>query len=174
MSLLQPIKNLCAAGVVGVGLLMACTSIDCPLDNAVDLTCNLYATETGSALTLTDTLTVRACGTDSVLLNRGISLNTFTLPLRYRSGTDTLLFRFSNDQGQFAVDTLFVEQTAEVHFESEDCPVSFYHTIDQVRWTSHALAAMPLTIDNVEIKRNQVDYENAENLRIYLRATTDE
>lgn len=174
MLLMQSLKKRWAVAVVCVAVLMGCTSIDCPLDSTVEMTCNLYAKETAKSLTLTDTLTVTARGTDQVLLNRGISLDHFGLSLRYRSGVDTLLFRFSNDIGQYAVDTVFVDHTATVHFESEGCPVSYYHAINEVRWTSHPLALMPLTIDNIEIKRNQVDYENAENLRIYLRATTDE
>lgn len=156
---------------MGGSALIGCTGIDCPFDKKVDMGCTIYATETQSLLTLTDTLTVTAVGTDSVLLNKGISLNEFQLPLRYQSGTDTLVFRFSNNLGQWARDTIFVDQTARPHFESNDCPMAIYHQIDAVRWTSHALADMPLTIDNVTIQRTTVGYDNEEHLRIYLRAT---
>lgn len=174
MRIHKTLRNLLAVAVLALGAVMGCTSIDCPLDNAVSMTCNIYSLETEGVLKLTDTLTVRAKGSDSILLNRGIGIDNFELPLRYREGTDTLLFRFSNDLGQWAVDTLFVTHTAQAHFESEDCPIAFFHKIGDVNWTIHPLADMPLTIGNVIIKRERVDYENQENLRIFLRTTTVE
>ena len=72
----------------------ACSNIDCPLDNIVGMTVNLYSAENRTSLTLTDTLTVRSAGADTLLLNRGYALSTFIIPLRYETGTDTLLFRF--------------------------------------------------------------------------------
>lgn len=151
----------------------ACTNVDCPLDNLVELTCGLYASETGSALTLADTLTVNAGGVkDTTLLNRAQGVSTFYLPMRQGAERDTLLLRFSNAAGQQATDTLFVGHTNEPHFESIDCPTAVFHTLTHVNWTSHSLSQMPLTVDSVAIVRQTVDYENIENLKIYLRSTT--
>lgn len=150
----------------------ACTNIDCPLDNVVALQCGLYQSETGAPLTLSDTLTVRAGGVlDTVLLNRAIGLKDFQLPVRQGAAADTLLLRFANEHGQAAEDSIIVGHEATAHFESLDCPATFFHTLTAVRWTSHALGEMPLTIDRVEIVRPQVNYDNVENLRIYLRST---
>jgi len=151
----------------------SCTNVDCPLDNIVELTCGLYSNETGASLTLTDTLTVDAGGTkDTTLLNRAYGISSFSLPLRHGVACDTLLMRFSNASGKSATDTLFLRHTNEAHFESVDCPTAVFHTLLGVSWTSHALSQMPLTIDSVSIVRPTVDYENIENLKIYLRATT--
>lgn len=152
----------------------SCANIDCPLDNIVELTCNLYSAEQRQVLTLTDTLTVTAAGTDSVLLNRASAVSSISLPLRYAGAADTLLFHFSNAAGQRGLDTLFVEHTNQPHFENLDCPASIFHQITAVRWTSHALGVMPLTIDSVAVVRPLVDYEDLENLRIFLRATVSE
>ena len=73
--------------------------------------------------------------------------------------------------GQDAVDTLFVDHTLQPHFESLDCPSSVFHTITGVRATSHSLGNMPLTIDSVALVRLIVNYDDVENIRIYLRST---
>lgn len=152
----------------------ACSNIDCPLDNIVGMTVNLYSAENRTSLTLTDTLTVRSAGADTLLLNRGYALSTFIIPLRYETGTDTLLFRFSNNKGQVATDTIFLHQEARHHFENLDCPAAIFHKLRKVRWTSHALRLMPLTIDSVAFGQTLVNYDDIENLRVYLRSTASE
>lgn len=150
----------------------ACTSIDCPLDNIVVMTCGLYSAESGASLTLSDTLTVRAGGEkDTILLNRAQGISSFSLPLRQGAQQDTLLLRFSNSAGQWATDTLYVSHTNEAHFESIDCPSAIFHTLQTTSWTSHPLSQMPLTVDSVAIVRKAVNYEDIENLKIYLRST---
>lgn len=152
----------------------SCSNIDCPLDNIVGMTVTLYSSETRQPLTLTDTLTVQVSGSDTILLNRGINLQSVMLPLRYSTDTDTLLLRFSNDKGQAARDTLFLSHEAKPHFENIDCPAAVFHKIQNVRWTSHLLREMPLTIDSVALINPNVNYDDTENLRVYLRATASE
>ncbi len=168
------LRRLCAvAGLVLSVAFSACTSIDCPLDNVVAMTCGLYRAEDGETLELSDTLTVRAGGLkDTVLLNRAQGVSDFLIPLRQGVERDTLLFDFSNASQQRATDTVYVEHTNQPHFESIDCSTAVFHTVMSVRWTSHALSEMPLTIDSVAIVRQLVDYDDIENLRIYLRSTT--
>lgn len=151
--------------------LAGCTEIDCPLDNVVEMGCGIYASETEQPLQLTDTLTIRLAGRDTVLLNRAQGISSFYLPLRHGGTVDTLLLRFSNARGQAATDTLFVTHTAIPHFESIDCPAAIYHEISTTRHTSHALSLMPLTIDSVAVSQTSVNYDDKENLKIYLRST---
>ena len=47
-----------------------------------------------------------------------------------------------------------------------------FHKLGKIRWTSHDLSQMRVTIDNVVVVRPLVDYQNAENIRIYLRTAT--
>ena len=149
----------------------SCSEIDCPLDNIVVLTCNIYQAEDATSLTLADTLTITAAGTDSILLNRATDINTFQLPMRQGASTDTLILHFSNSRGQSAADSLFVSHTNQPHFESVDCPPSVFHNITSVSWTDHALSQFPLTIDSVAVTRSLVNYDDVENLKIYLRST---
>ena len=152
-------------------LSVACTNIDCPLDNVVEMTCGLYRAEDGASLTLTHVLTVSTGGSkDSILLNQAQNIDAFLLPLRQGSEMDTLLLNFS-DATRSATDTLFISHNNVPHFESLDCPASIFHQLTSVRWTSHAWKEYPLTVDSAAIVRKVVDYENIENIKLYLRST---
>ena len=162
------IKYLVASAI----MLASCSNIDCPLDNVVMMQCNLYGYETQQAFTLTDTLSVTPFGRDTVLLNSASDVKQFLLPLKQSADNDTLLLHLSNNKGQQAVDTLFVDLTRQAHFESLDCPSSVFHNITKVRATSHPLSQFPLTVDSVSLVRSTVNYDDVENIRIFLRSTT--
>lgn len=162
-------KKRCFIVCASLALLVGCSSIDCPLNNVVGLNAGLRSAATGATYTLQDTLTITAAGTDSVLLNRATGIASLGLPLKYFGTTDTLRFRFSDTQGRVATDTLYISHDNIPHFENQDCPVLMFHKIGKIRWTSHALSQMPVTIDSIVVVRPLVDYQNAENIRIYLR-----
>lgn len=149
-----------------------CTNIDCPLDNVVMMQCNLYESETSEELTLEDTLTVQPAGRDTILLNKATGVSSFLLPLKEGENKDTLLLQFSNADDQTATDTLFVTHERQTHFESIDCPASVFHNITEVRATSHSLSELPLTVDSVQLIRSIVNYDDLENIRIFLRSTS--
>ena len=148
-----------------------CSNIDCPLDNVVLAQAGLYSYETKQALKLTDSLTVTLPQTGMAVLHRATGIQSFLFPLKEGAGCDTLLCRFSNSAGQQATDTLFLTHTPSPHFESLDCPPAVFHTLTSVRATSHSLGQMPLTIDSVSVVRSSVNYDDIENIRIFLRAT---
>lgn len=156
--------------IAAIVMFGGCSNIDCPLDNVVEMTCGLYSAQTQASFTLTDTLTVKPLGRDTVLLNRAENVKSFVLPLSYVGREDTLLLRFSNAQGQSATDTLWIGKTNQKHFESEDCPLSIFHTLQTVHWSSHPSSVYPITIDSISLVRPLVNYENIENLRIFLRS----
>ena len=153
-------------------LLAACSNIDCPLDNVVMMQCNLYSSESGQALSLPVSLTVKPAGRDTILLNQAKDVSNFLLPLKEAGERDTLLLNFTGENGNTATDTLFVNHTPRPHFESLDCPTAMFHTIHQVRATGHALSILPLTVDSVSLIRSTVNYDDIENLRIFLRSTS--
>ena len=158
-----------------LGGVAGCSNIDCPLDNVVAMQCNLYASETRTPLQLDQaTLTITPAGRDTVLLNQASGIHSFLLPLKDSGTQDTLLLHLTNAEGQAATDTLFVSHTPQPHFESVDCPVVVFHTLNAVRGTSHPLSMLPLTVDSVALVRSIVNYDDIENVRIYLRATTNQ
>ena len=152
-------------------LTTSCTNIDCPLGNVVTINGGLYDAETKKSYKLADTLTVSVSGLkDTILLNRALNISSISLPLKYVAQEDTLLFCFSNAKNQTATDTLFIQHKAQPHFESIDCPTVVFHTIENIRWTKHAMRQMPLTIDSVSVTNKMVNYDNVENIKIYLRS----
>lgn len=178
---LRPMFNSCimvksCSGILWMLLLalVGCTSIDCPLDNVVMMQCNFYLSETETPYKLDHELTVRPAGCDTVLLNRITDVESILLPLKEGADQDTLLLHFVSKTGQEATDTLFVNHTRQLHFESLDCPNSVFHQIHAARVTSHALSELPLTADSVSIVRSTVDYNDIENIRIFLRSTVSE
>lgn len=144
--------------ILGTAALAACDSIDCTLYNTVSLTCTFYSE--GKAVKLTDTLTVSALGTDSILVNSMVGASQLDLPLSYAQDRDTLVLHVYG-QDFDARDTLWVEKTNTPHFESPDCPTTMFHKIMSVQHTG-------TFIDSISITRDQVDYDQTENLRIHL------
>lgn len=163
---------LLAAGL-GLAAFSSCSEIECPLDNVVMAQFNLYDAESGSSLLLVDTLYVQPAGRDTLLLNRGQGISNFLVPLRQAAECDTLLLHWRNTALERATDTLFVQHKGELHFESPDCPMTVFHTLRDVRFARAAGSSDNLPrIDSVKIVRTSVEYEDYENLKIFLRGGT--
>lgn len=160
-------SRLAAGAVLALALCFgACSEIDCPLDNVVVMKCGLYSSATQKPLSLKDTLTVTAASSDSVLLNRAQGIASFLLPMGHKTLADTLILRFSKADDTVFADTLIIGHANEAHFESVDCPVAFFHQINEVSTTHHA-------IDSIAIVRRAVNYDDIENLKIYLPGTVE-
>ena len=132
----------------------ACSSIDCPVQTTVQASYAFVDAE-GNSLRLTDTLYVwtrRADGVDTLLLNRGVNLTTFSLPVSYQQPEDTLIFRFTNTQMQSATDTVWLKKEDIPHFESVDCNTHFFHRLTNVRSTHQV-------IDTITISNPKVNYD---------------
>jgi hypothetical protein len=141
----------------------ACTSIDCPLNNVVYSRFTFYGTTDGktSAVSLEDTLTVTAVGTDSVLVNKDYGASSLSLPVSYYNQTDVLLFLYASTAGQ-AHDTLWIDKTNYEHFESPDCPTAMFHNIQGIRHTRNF-------IDSIVVENPVIDYNENNNFKIYFR-----
>lgn len=154
-------------------LTAACANIECPLDNVVAMQVGFYNSLDGNKMSVTYELNVYSSPKDSLLLNQAQNVNSFLVPLRHGVETDTLVLHFS-DATHAAADTLLVSKVDIPHFESVDCPTAFFHQLMGVAWTSHPLAELPLTIDSVVVVSPKVDYEDRENIRVYLRTVATE
>ena len=151
-------------GGVGLGL-MACSSIDCPVQNTVSVQYAVYDGQ-GEA-TMDDTLWVfskRSDGTDTLLLNRGVGISSFSLPVSYAHPEDVLIFFIADTAGVYTLDTLWMKKDDIPHFESVDCSAHFFHRITAVRSTHDG-------IDSVTIVNPLVDYDTFKtHLRIYFKS----
>jgi len=141
--------------LVGMLLLSACSSIDCPLNNRVY---SVYAFKKadGTADTLTDTITVRALRQtdDTLVFNKGVGLSTLSIPMSYGNDEDALLFVFSDANGNSATDTVWIQKENHPHLESVDCTPRFFHTITGLRYTTYC-------IESITINNNEVDYDTS-------------
>lgn len=147
-----------------VAWLAACDSTSCPINNVVYSTYSFYTMADGAEtpVSILDTLTVTAGGSDSVLVNRLTNGSQVELPVSYNSATDTLVFRFVNEEQQERTDTIWIDKENIPHYESPDCPVAFFHNVTAVRYTQRL-------IESVSIINPNIDYNVSENFRIYFR-----
>ena len=141
-----------------------CETTDCPLNNVVYSTYGFYAiTDEGeSQVSILDTLTITAAGTDSVLLNRMVNANGVELPVSYSAAVDTLIFHFTDTLSRTRRDTIWIEKENIPHYESPTCPASMFHHVTGVRCT-HRL------IDSVQTVNPNINYNVSENFKIYFR-----
>ena len=142
----------------------ACSSIDCPLNNAVYSKYVLKG-DVGLMEKMLTVTTQKTDGTDSlVLLNLLANFTEFELPMSYANETDVLIFEITDSNAVTLTDTVRVAKTNEPHFESVDCSPSYYHTIKDVTWTMNA-------IDSIIIAKSKVTYDTTGgNLHIYFKS----
>lgn len=148
-----------------LGLICACSSIDCPLNNSVYARYKLA----GETKTLSDTLTVfthRNSSGDTVLLNKLVEKDSFELPMSFSGTEDVLFFRFNDKEKKTYIDTIAVKKTNEPHFESVDCNAVFFHTIQEIMHTRHK-------IDSIVIQNNRVTNDNSKaTFLIYIKSNS--
>ena len=144
-------------------LLAGCETYDCTLYNYV----GMYAAfdQEGTAVAITDTLTITSGKSGLVLLNRSVNTSSLNLPLSYWQDEDTLVLTVEGTDYMLR-DTVWVAKTNQVHYESPDCPTTLFHTIQDVRNTSQF-------IKSITIVRSSVNYETTTNLQSHLLPDSD-
>ncbi len=148
--------------LIGCFVMIACSSIDCPLNSRVAVVYKLMGTESPLADSLTIT-TNRFDQSDPVLLNKVVNVDSFVLPISYQRPEDVLFFRRSNATGWSVTDTVVIKKQDTPHFEAVDCNPLFFHEIEQVSHTR-------LGIDSIVIHKSKVTYDASEpHLYIYFK-----
>ncbi|MCQ2222231.1 MAG: DUF6452 family protein [Bacteroidaceae bacterium] len=141
-------------------LCWACDDIDCTLNNTVECKLAFYDQD-GKPVGILDTLDVYAEGLDDPLYNRATKQTNLGIPLSYYKDRDTLqLVVYGKDY--MMEDWLVIEKENIEHFESLNCPVKMFHTLKSVSLMSNEF------IDSVTINYPNVEYNNGENIKIYL------
>lgn len=171
-------KIKCILALMALTTLTGCSSIDCALDSVVVWTLTFYDSTTEEPMKLPCVLTVDAAGAGT-LYNRGSNVEAMELPMSHNAEADTLYLRWAyptngNDQGGMsyaATDVLTIKHDNYGHFDAMDCPAAVFHTITDAQFKTHSLAAFPIAIDSVRITRPQVDYQDVENIRLYLNTS---
>jgi len=138
-------------------LLLACSSIDCPMQSRVYTVYEM-------ADTLRDTLNVTTRtvkGKDTLLISDRVNATTLSLQISYTGAVDTFVFKTRRLP---AVDTVWVAKENIPHFESVDCAAAYFHRITSVTCTHQG-------IDSIVITRSTVDYDASQaHFLIYFKA----
>ena len=152
-------KVLCVLAMAVV-LMSACDLLNCTQADVRCLQIAIYDID-GNPLELPDTLTVLACGTDSILVNKSQETTEILLPLSYHAPVDTFILLNFGD-GYSLKDTLFVAKTNDIYFESPDCPTVMMHTIKSIRCTN-------AYVDSVSLVNAKVNFTEATHIRLFVR-----
>ena len=141
-------------------LMSACDLLNCTQADVSLLKIEMYDAS-GNKVMLPDTLTITTCGTDSVLVNRDLNTTEILLPLSYHAPADTFILRYYGKYYSLQ-DTLFVEKTNDLYFESPDCPTVMMHTIQGAFCTDEFLSS-------VEVANKKVNFEEVTHLKLFVQ-----
>ena len=152
---------------MGIGHWDACTEeADCTDTNRPMLGAGFYTfvkdtTESGyvrdSLVGIAwDTLSVTALGTDSVIINKDLGVQSVSLPLRYAEPTTTLVL----DYGYGYKDTITLHHLNTPYFLNMDCGYQMKQELLQVSHTTHLL-------DSIKINDPKIGIYGTENIALY-------
>ena len=141
-------------------LMSACDLLNCTQADVSLLKIEMYDAS-GNKVMLPDTLTITTCGTDSVLVNRDLNTTEILLPLSYHAPADTFILRYYGKYYSLQ-DTLFVEKTNDLYFESPDCPTVMMHTIQGAFCTDEFLSS-------VKVANKKVNFEEVTHLKLFVQ-----
>ena len=151
-----------------VATLVACTQIDCPVQNLVYTNYALKKADGSTDTLKTDTLwiiTRRADGTDTLLLNAlgGSTATKFSLPISYTQPEDVFITLLTDTAGYAYIDTIRIKKENYPHFESVDCQASYFHEVTAVSTTHNAF-------DSIAIHHSSVNYDTSnDHLYLYVK-----
>ncbi len=154
-----------------------CSENDCPLNSNSMNQVAFFNSKTGQAVSLLDTLTVTAIGTDSILINRETKASVLSLPLSYKGNETRYIFTYTGARYDtiplttdkdtiikrmvVSRDTIGVFHTNRQHFLSVECGLMNYFHLDSV-WSTHHL------IDSTRITDADINEYEKTNINIYL------
>ena len=195
-------KNICAICIICgsiVSAIFGCSTVTCPMVTVVKCNYIFYNTN-GQAAALADTLnvniqktaylyhyqkagykdttftqpvkafvdngyteTVTSYRKDTTLVNKLINGTKMSIAMSYYNKVDTLVLRYGLI---YLPDTIFLSHDSYTHVETPECGSYRFHRLTDVRCTNRG-------IDHIEITNPTVNYEGAENIRIYFNNYTE-
>lgn len=132
--------------------------------------CTLYTLDEITDLRVNDTLdslTIRALGTDSIILNNEKEVHTLMLPLRYTSDTTVFIFQYDPGRRPNDVDTLYVVQQNTSYFQSMECGYMMKQNILSTRYGNTRNSSE--RIDSLYILNQEANSNEIQNLQIFYR-----
>ena len=149
---------LCVAALL---TLIACDNgYDCSLNNIAYNSIGLYRSNgNGDRYKLPEPLTVSLTvnGRDSIVVNHIQDTDNLMLPLSYANSCDTVILHF----GDIATDTMYIAKENIPYYISMECGTVMYHRLTGAEHTKNF-------IDSAAIVNNYINFDNNENIRLYL------
>lgn len=182
--------------------LVGCYSNNCPVNNTVTCNYHFYDSE-GARISYGDAITVSAImpggknvyvyrklgnknivsdtirtdlinegyaqstqyqRNDTILINKANGKQFLQIPMSYFNSADTLLFSYSRISQP---DTIYIEHDSYPHVDLPECGSFRFHDLKSIRATGNA-------IDHIEIVNSTVNYDQAENVKIYFNGVATE
>jgi len=100
---------------------------------------------------------------DSILINKISGTSQIEVPMSYFNSCDTLIFSYENISLK---DTIKIEHSSYAHVELPECGSYRFHTLKSIKATDAA-------IDHIEISNPKVNYEGAENVKIFFNGIVE-
>lgn len=142
---------------------------DCSLAGRPMMYCALmtYDPDNGNAVVndTLDSLTIRALGTDSIILNNEKRVHTLMLPLRYTSDTTVFIFQYNPVRVPTDVDTVYIVQQNTPYFQSMECGYMMKQNIISTRFENRAGSTE--TIDSIYLRNKEANTNEIQNLQIF-------
>lgn len=120
-----------------------------------------------------DSLTIRAMGTDSIILNKETNVHTLMLPLRYTSDSTVFIFEYDPVRQPRYVDTLYIVQENTPYFQSMECGYMMKQNIISATFGKPRGSRQPDWIDSLHILNKEANTNEIQNLQIFLNYRPD-
>lgn len=113
-----------------------------------------------------DSLTVRAMGTDSIILNNEKDVHTVMLPLRYTSDSTVFIFQYDPTRNPLNQDTVYIVQENTPYFQSMECGYMMKQNIVSSSFGNRTNSTEQIT--SIELRNKEANSNEIENLQIFF------
>lgn len=114
-----------------------------------------------------DSLTIRALGTDSIILNNEKKVHKIMLPLRYTSDSTVFIFQYDPVGNPNDVDTLYIVQQNTPYFQSMECGYMMKQNIISTEVKNGEDSSEK--IDSIYFRNKEANSNEIENLQIFFK-----
>ncbi|WP_308747351.1 DUF6452 family protein [uncultured Bacteroides sp.] len=114
-----------------------------------------------------DSLTIKALGTDSIILNNEKKVHKIMLPLRYTSDSTVFIFQYDPVRNPNDVDTLYIVQQNTPYFQSMECGYMMKQNILSAKFGNRAGSSEK--IDSIYFRNKEANTNEIENLQIFFK-----
>lgn len=114
-----------------------------------------------------DSLTIRALGTDSIILNNEKRVHKLMLPLRYTSDSTVFILQYDPVRKPNDVDTLYIVQQNTPYFQSMECGYMMKQNIISAKFGNRAGSSEK--IDSIYFRNKEANSNEIENLQIFFK-----